>query len=56
MESLQLYPATIPLLILFGAAAVQARFRFDKGDVVLKSLYLLAGGTVGISYLIKLSN
>jgi len=54
-ESFHLYPATLPLLLTF-IIAVPAHF-FTKKDhpILIKTLYLITGTIVLVSYLLKIS-
>ncbi|QEM07476.1 DUF2752 domain-containing protein [Mucilaginibacter rubeus] len=55
-DSLQLYPATIPLLVTFVFVLLDGRLKFDKKHIAKKTLYLITGNIILIAYLYKLYN
>lgn len=52
--SFELYPATIPFLLLFITAVLHKWLGMDKKMIILKSLALFAGGVMIVSYILKL--
>lgn len=55
LESIRLYPALIPLLLLFVALLFHIKFRFNKGSVFLKYWFLFTVILVLGNYLFKLT-
>ncbi|TZF85668.1 DUF2752 domain-containing protein (plasmid) [Pedobacter sp. BS3] len=53
-ESWQLYPPTIPLLVLFTVSFIGSRYDFAFKNIAIKSLIYVAGGFVMIAYLNKM--
>jgi hypothetical protein len=54
-QSFQLYPPAIPLLLFFAYGIADGFFKLDtKKGVVKKTLFILIGSMVMISYIIKL--
>ena len=54
-SSLHLYPAAIPLMATALYMALDAKYHFDKSDLIKKTLYLLTGGIIIISYTLKMA-
>jgi hypothetical protein len=54
-NSLYLYPATIPLLATAIYMAIDARYHFDKANLVKKTLYLVTGSIIVLSYTLKMT-
>ena len=54
--SLQLYPATIPLLFLLGFVALHVKFDFRYGAAIIKYLYLGVATIVLLFYIYKVLN
>ena len=52
--SFLLYPALIPILLLFTFLGVQLIARFSKGAALLKYGYLFCAGIILVSYIYKL--
>ncbi len=52
--SFLMYPALIPILLLFLFLGVQLIARFSKGATVLKYGYLFCAGVILVSYIYKL--
>ncbi|MDN5287299.1 MAG: hypothetical protein JWR38_3573 [Mucilaginibacter sp.] len=53
-ESLHLYPATIPFIITTLFVLFDSSIRFDKKHILKKSLYIITGNIILISYLVKI--
>jgi hypothetical protein len=54
-ESFQLYPPAIPLLLFFAYGIADGFFKLDtKKEVVKKTLFIVVGSMVMVSYVIKL--
>jgi hypothetical protein len=54
-QSFQLYPATIPLLLLFGYAIADGVFKLDSNKGTTKKVgAYIAGSIVIISYIVKM--
>jgi hypothetical protein len=54
--SLELYPATIPLLFLIGYVALHVKYDFRHGATVIKYLYLGVATIVLVFYIYKVLN
>jgi len=52
-ESLQLYPATMPLMVLGLYAALHLKFHFAQGALVIKILQGLVGIIILVFYIYK---
>jgi Protein of unknown function (DUF2752) len=55
-NSFHLYPATIPLLVTTLFVFLALKLNFDKRHILKKTLYIITGGTIMISYILKLYN
>ncbi|WP_316735308.1 DUF2752 domain-containing protein [Pedobacter aquatilis] len=53
-QSWNLYPPTIPLLILFLSALIIHKFPFTKSAITIKAMIIVVGNFVLISYLYKI--
>jgi hypothetical protein len=53
-ESLQLYPATIPIMLLFLFTGLHLKYKFSFGPAVIKALYITVTSIVVISYIYKI--
>ncbi|MBC9794776.1 DUF2752 domain-containing protein [Sinomicrobium weinanense] len=53
-KSFELYPATVPFLLLFATAVLHKWFGVDRKGIFLKSLIFFTGSVMIISYLLKL--
>ncbi|HEY4196322.1 MAG TPA: DUF2752 domain-containing protein [Mucilaginibacter sp.] len=53
-ESIHLYPATIPLLITALFVLFAVKLDRDKRHLIKKTLYMITGGIIMISYMIKM--
>ena len=56
VTSLQLYPATIPIMMVFGFTMFHLKFDFSKGAVILKYLYVFAAIVILTFYIYKIIN
>src|SRR5690349_6705243 len=52
--SLHLYPATIPILLLLIFALLHIRFKYPKGSLILKVLYISCASVILVSFLYKI--
>jgi len=56
-DSLQLYPATIPLLLFFAFGIADKFLKIDTTNhLIKKCFFVMVGSIVVISYLIKMTN
>jgi len=55
-ESLELYPAAIPLIITFLFVVLSNRLNFDKKHFITKTLYLITGNIILVAYIYKMYN
>ena len=55
-ESFKLYPALIPLLLLWLILLLHLIFKFRHGASIIKYLFLFCASVIFISYLIKIIN
>ncbi|RNL90648.1 DUF2752 domain-containing protein [Sinomicrobium pectinilyticum] len=53
-KSVELYPATIPLLLLFAVAFWHKKFAPERGSTIFKILFFLTGSIIAISYILKM--
>lgn len=56
IQSLKLYPALIPIIILFIFLVLHLSFNFKKGAAILKYMFIGNISIIMISYLTKLIN
>jgi len=54
VKSLQLYPATIPILFCFTFTALHLKFKFKYGPEIIKAAFILASLIIVISYMYKI--
>ena len=54
VKSLQLYPATIPILFCFIFTALHLKFNFKQGAEIIKWSYILSVTIILISYFYKM--
>jgi hypothetical protein len=54
-KSLQLYPATIPLLLIAIYTLIDARWPMDKRNYLKKTLYIGTAAIIILSYGVKMS-
>lgn len=54
-ESFKQYPALVPLMLTFGFLLVHLKFKFNKGPVILKTLFILTCVLIVGNYLFKLT-
>ena len=54
IKSLQLYPATIPILFCFIFTALHLKFNFKHGAEIIKWSYILSIAIIFISYFYKM--
>jgi hypothetical protein len=53
-QSLHLYPAAIPLLLTAFFVLLDIKLNMDKRDMIKKTLYIITGNIIVISYVIKI--
>jgi hypothetical protein len=53
-KSVQLYPATIPILICFIFTALHIKFDFKQGAAIIKGLFSLCALIIVVFYLYKI--
>ncbi len=53
IESIKLYPATIPIFIFLILATVYIFYRFNKGEVILRNYIYFLIVIIGTNYLYK---
>jgi hypothetical protein len=54
IESLRLYPALIPVLLMVSFLLIHLVFRFRQGGIVLKWMFILNAVIIFFNYLYKL--
>jgi hypothetical protein len=55
-ESIHLYPAAIPLLITALFVLLAIKFKVDSRNIIKKTLYMVTGTIIMISYILKMYN
>lgn len=53
-DSFYMYPALIPVLLLFSLLAVHTFFKLKNGAAILKFGYIFCAGIIMVSYIYKL--
>jgi len=56
MESLELYPALLPMVLLFSTLIVHLVFKLKYGAEILKYLFLFTVLIIVVSYIVKISS
>ena len=56
LESFQLYPATVPMIILFIFAMIHLKFDLKNGAFFIKMLYIFISIVIVINYIYKIIN
>ena len=56
MESLGLYPALLPMILLFSTLIVHLIFKLKYGAEILKYLFLFTVLIIVVSYIVKISS
>lgn len=56
IESMQLYPALIPTIVMFVFLILHIFIKFKNGADILKYLFILTVSITVISYIVKVSN
>lgn len=56
IQSFLLYPALIPLLIMILYLILHLTFRFSKGAIFLKSLFIVNSFIISFTYILNLLN
>ena len=54
IKSLQIHPATIPLLVFFLFAALQLKFHFKQGNKIIIYSYLIVATILASNYIYKI--
>ncbi len=52
-ESIKMFPALIPLILLFTFLALHLIFKFKRGTKILVSLFILCVVLIVVNYLLK---
>ena len=52
--SLKMYPALIPIILLFGFLLLHLMIKIKNGTVILKYSYIFCAGIIMLSYIYKL--
>jgi hypothetical protein len=55
-HSFAIYPATVPILLMFIYLALHLRLKFKQGDKLLVYAYFFCAGIIFISYIYKIVN
>jgi len=55
-ESIHLYPAAMPLLVTALFVLFAPKMKIDASDGIKKTLYMLTGGIMMVSYVLKMYN
>lgn len=53
-ESIRMFPALIPMIVMLAFLVAHIFFRFQKGAMLLKFLFIFTSSIMVISYIIKL--
>jgi hypothetical protein len=53
-SSLQMHPATIPLILFFLFAALQLKFQFKQGNKIIVYSYILVATLLASNYIYKI--
>jgi hypothetical protein len=56
LASLQMYPATIPILGLLAFLSLHLKYQFRNGAIIIKYLYLAIAILVAVFYIYKILN
>jgi len=56
MDSVKLYPATIPMICLFAFAFLHLKYKFVHGALVIKCLQLFVAFLIVVFYIYKIVN
>jgi hypothetical protein len=54
-ESFHLFPALLPIMIMVGFLGVHLVFKFEKGGIWLKYMFIAVAAIITINYVVKLS-
>src|ERR1700743_104547 len=55
LQSLRLYPATIPLLVTCVFLLIDSRYHIDKNSKIRKGLYWFTGLIIAVAYINKMT-
>jgi Protein of unknown function (DUF2752) len=55
-DSLTLYPATIPILVLFLFTSLHLKYQFSRGAMIIKYLQLFSAIVIVVFYIYKIVN
>ncbi len=53
-ESLQLYPALLPIILMFCFLILHLFFKFKNGALILKIIFIFNGVLIVLSYIFKI--
>jgi hypothetical protein len=53
-ESIKMYPALIPMLLIISFTLIHLGFKFQKGGIYIKWGFIAVSGIVVINYIMKL--
>ena len=56
MESLRLYPASIPVILLLVFTGLHIKFKYSNGPVIIKTLFIGSALIIVINYIYKIIN
>lgn len=54
LESFQLFPALLPMLVMLGFLSLHLVFKFEKGGTWLKYMFIGVAAIVTINYVLKM--
>jgi hypothetical protein len=54
LESINLYPALLPVMIMFGFLTMHLLFRFRQGALILKIMFIFNISLISFHYIYKL--
>jgi hypothetical protein len=55
-ESLQLYPASIPIILLLIFTGLHIKFKYSNGPLIIKTLFFGSALIIVINYIYKIIN
>ena len=54
-ESVHLFPALIPILVMLAFLGLHLVFRFERGGIWLKYMFMVVAGIITVHYILKVS-
>jgi Protein of unknown function (DUF2752) len=54
LSSFKMYPALVPIMLLFGFLVLHLIFKIRNGTIILKYSYIFCAGIIMLSYIYKL--